>query len=132
MFLAAGINTAAFAQDMKTREDRRAMTPEQRAGKRTDHMAASLNLTEAQKKQVYQLNLESGRQSGKMRSENKTEMKQAYKEREEKLKAILTPEQMSKYEEQKKARMMKMQEQKKYNKKQSTGFNKNNAPVYNQ
>ena len=103
-----GVCATGFAQDQKNAKgDFKNMTVEQRAEKQTARMQQSLQLDEKQKKQVYELNLESMRKMQSERKENRAEFQAMRKERDAKLKTILTNEQFAKLEQKKVERMNK-------------------------
>lgn len=82
-------------------------SPEERAKKSTERMAEHLELSEAQKTQILDLNLEFAKaQEDQMeeRREQGEARKEAMQAQEEKIKAILTPEQAEKWEVAKKER----------------------------
>ncbi|MDX5339011.1 MAG: DUF4890 domain-containing protein [Cyclobacteriaceae bacterium] len=86
----------------QTREQRAPQTPEQRAQAMTDRMAEKLSLTDAQKKEIYQINLENTikRQKEMEAQMAEREAKQAeMKAQEEKIKNVLTEEQRKQWEE---------------------------------
>lgn len=103
-----GVCATGFAQDQKkAKSDFKNMTPEQRAEKQTERMQQALQLDEKQKKQVYELNLESMRKMQAERKENRAEFMNMRNERNERLKSILTTEQYAKLEQRKTERMNK-------------------------
>lgn len=77
-------------------------SPEERAQKMTDRMTEKLSLNEAQKKQIYAINLENATNRQKEMEAQKAERdaKQAeMKAQEEKIKSVLTDEQKKQWEE---------------------------------
>lgn len=89
------IGTSAFAQQHGSGESKQKATPEQVAQRRTEHMKKMVDLTDAQAKQIYNLNLE----TAKNKSADKEQMIVNRKAKMEKIKSILTPEQYSKWVE---------------------------------
>lgn len=88
------ISTVAFGQE------RGQSSPEERAKKYTDRLTEQLDLTAEQQKKFYDMTLEDSKANREMRADrntNREAMKNRMKERQEKLEAILTPEQLSKY-----------------------------------
>lgn len=88
------ISTVAFGQD------RGQSSPEERAKKYTDRLTEQLDLTAEQQKKFYEMSLEDGKANWELRTDrnaNRETMKNRMKERQQKLEAILTPEQLSKY-----------------------------------
>lgn len=88
------ISTVAFGQE------RGQNSPEERAKKYTDRLTEQLDLTAEQQKKFYDMTLEDSKANREMRADrntNREAMKNRMKERQEKLEAILTPEQLSKY-----------------------------------
>jgi hypothetical protein len=110
-FLVAGLS---FSQE-KTK-----MTPEQRADKKTEHMAKQLSLTPEQTNKVSVLNRgiaqknESIRSNPKMTAEQKQAALKANKQHHEaSLKSILTAEQFEKYQQNQAAKSVKKEEMQK-------------------
>src|SRR5690606_20573989 len=94
------ISTVAFGQD------RGQSSPEERAKKYTDRLTEQLDLSAEQQKKFYDMTLEESRANSEMRAEkkmradrdsNREAIQSRMKERQQKLEAILTPEQLSKY-----------------------------------
>src|SRR5690606_11298301 len=75
------------------------MNPEKFAERMTDHMAEELSLSGEQRKEVYSLHLERFTQRAEEMKARRERMKAEHRETQEKLQAILTPEQKSKWEE---------------------------------
>lgn len=103
------ITTAVNAQEPaqpKTRShsERNSATPEQRAQKQVDRITAEVGLTDDQKPKVYDLTLAKVKQMDELKAKYKgvkskeaeTEMNTAKKEYREKVKALLTAEQVEK------------------------------------
>ena len=78
--------------------------PEERAKQTTDKMAAELSLSESQKAQILELNLDQAKkrqaEMERMAAERKEKM-EAMKAHQEKINSILTDEQRAKWEEMK-------------------------------
>lgn len=89
------VGSSAFAQDnaCKSATPKERPTAEQMAQRRTEHMTKALNLTEAQAKQIYQVNLEQAKamdnQAQKVKKDKSAE--------QAKMKSILTEEQYTKW-----------------------------------
>ncbi len=97
-------STVAFGQE------RGESSPEERAKRYTDRLTEELNLTAGQQDKIYELTLAEGKANRAMRAErnaSREEMQSRFKERQEKLEAILTPEQLSKYKAQRAEQMKK-------------------------
>lgn len=90
-------------------------SPEERATKNTERMAEALTLTEAQKKQILEINLEYAKKNDVVMAERKAEMearkaemdakRAELKEQDAKIQAVLTEEQRAKWIEIKADRM---------------------------
>jgi protein CpxP len=90
-------------------------SPEERANKNTERMAEALTLTDAQKKQILEINLEYAKKNEAEMAERKAEMearkaemdvkKVELKEQDAKIQAVLTEEQRAKWTEIKADRM---------------------------
>lgn len=98
--LAMAVFSGAVAQD---KQGKTGMTMEQRAEKQTEAMANRLQLSAEQKKKVYELNLQTMKDMHTNRSD-RAHLRDAHKAKEEKLRAILTPEQNAKMDEMRGAR----------------------------
>lgn len=82
--------TTLFAQDPKPQaEPKTPPTPEQMAERQTERMTKQLNLTDAQAKQVYEVNLSQIKQMQAMREK----MREARMAEADKMKTILSTEQ---------------------------------------
>ncbi|MGR3810927.1 hypothetical protein [Jiulongibacter sp. NS-SX5] len=101
--LLTAVSVSVFAQQKSKDFD-----PEERAQKHAERMKKDLDLTEKQYKQVIKMNEERAEHMKALREELKKEQK-AY---QEDLKAILTEEQLTKLEAQKKERRKKFKEYK--------------------
>lgn len=94
----------SFGQDQPDvkKKERVEMTPEQKAQKRVDKMAESLDLTEAQKKKIYAIELENIKKAEETRAEMIALKEKARKQRQEgraKIENELTQEQKEKLAE---------------------------------
>lgn len=110
-----GVQAVSNAQEVHDRKGQhRNMTPEQRAEKQTERMQQDLQLTDAQKKAVYELNLQSAKEMKAARTEgaeaNKEKFKAMHEQRDARLNAILSADQLKKYETIKAERKNKMKE----------------------
>jgi Spy/CpxP family protein refolding chaperone len=109
--LVLGVYAGAEAQEVKKdRSSFKDMTPEQRAEKHAAHLQEALQLTDDQKKALYELNLVSGKEMKASRGQNKEEAQALRKNKEERMKAILSADQFAKYQAMKAERMQKMKE----------------------
>jgi protein CpxP len=87
---------SAFAQrDMERKE----ISPEQRAERSSERLAEKLDLSEEQKKQVYELNLQTAEARKAQMEARRTEMKQNREAHQAKMEVILSPEQQEKWNE---------------------------------
>lgn len=96
------------AQDQQNMQPKERPTAEQMAQRRTDRMAEKLNLTDAQKKEVYGMNLDQARKMEKEREQAKARAEQMKKDiaaRDAKMKSILTEEQYTQWRDMQKAMM---------------------------
>lgn len=94
LFIAFMISGFAFGQNTNQRAQR---TPEEIAKASSDRLTQRLQLNSEQQKEVYSLNLEQAKKAEERRELNRSRMEELRKEREaqqEKLKSILTPEQL--------------------------------------
>ncbi|TCK85434.1 hypothetical protein [Albibacterium bauzanense] len=103
LFIAFMISGFAFGQnvDQKTTE-RTQRTPEEMAKASTDRLSQRLQLSADQQKEVYALTLEQAKKAEERKELNRTRMEEMLKERDaqqEKLKSILTPEQLKTFDE---------------------------------
>lgn len=113
ILLLAGINSAAFAQDqeqvaapqMGTRQMR---SPEQRAQMLTDRLDKKLNLSEDQKKSVYDINLNTAQKmNDAMQNHDRGAMRSIKQERDDAMQKVLTADQYKQYQEMETAMMQK-------------------------
>jgi periplasmic protein CpxP/Spy len=99
MGLFAALTTAANAQEKKHREQ---MSPQQRAEKQTEHLSKALQLTDAQKKSIMEVNQNTAQQAESIRNEqksNREEFKKLQEARIEKIKSVLDDGQKKKFDE---------------------------------
>lgn len=89
--------TANAQQEKKTERPER--TPESMAQQMADRMAEKLELNEAQKKEVYDIQLEQAKDRMAKREGMKEEMEAARTAHQERIASVLTPEQKIKWEE---------------------------------
>ena len=98
LFVAICFSTVAFAQKPKERKE---VSPEQMAQRQTEMLKTRLQLNEAQKQKVYELNLKYNNEN-KMLMEQMQELKKKMLElnqnKESELKGMLTPEQNAAYD----------------------------------
>lgn len=116
--LLTGFAAAGFAQERGDRErrmERAQRNPEEMVQKRVDTLASRLNLSEEQKEQVYDLNLNRVKARQAWRDEYNDELRsrlQEYRKTREadeaKMKEILTEEQYAQYQELRKEESEKM------------------------
>lgn len=99
--------------------ERTPLTTEERAQKWTDWMKKELTLTAEQEPRIHAINVKYADQmddikaeEGDRRSKFK-EVRETNKAKDEELKAVLTPEQFTKYTEKKQERQQKMRENRK-------------------
>ncbi len=107
MVLAGLVSFGAFAQDKKGERPARKgerPTPEKVAEKRTAHLKEKLDLSEAQYKKMYAINLAEAQKHQKLAEERKAKMKAERAELKKQYAAVLTPDQIKKLEESKRPR----------------------------
>ncbi|WP_069660834.1 hypothetical protein [Arcticibacter eurypsychrophilus] len=113
--LFAGFATAGFSQERNTqrleRNNKRIESPEQRARLATDRMDKQLVLSEKQKTQIYNLNLNRAKKmtkahekAEKQRMEQHKQMLVEHASSDRKINSVLSPAQQSKYASLKKGR----------------------------
>src|SRR5690554_3210321 len=90
------LNLSAEAQQERKTRDR--ATPEKVAEKMTERMSNELGLSEEQKKEVYAVHLESASKRAEEMKAQREKMKANQKAKQEKLEAILSPEQKTAWE----------------------------------
>ena len=105
LFIAFMISGFAFGQnaDQKTNQ-RTQRTPEEMAKASAERLTQKLQLSADQQKEVYALTLEQAKKAEERKELNKNRMGEMLKERnaqQEKLKSILTPEQLKTFNESK-------------------------------
>ena len=83
-----------------------------RKGKRMEYMAKKLDLTDAQKDQIEKIHEDGMKEYEEMMKEVKEKTKKMKEESQEKVKAVLTPEQLKKYEEMHKEKKGKVESKK--------------------
>lgn len=98
-------------------QQKESMTPVQRAERMTIKMTEELGLTEDQKQKIYKINLENAQKREAQREERQADqterraaMQAQNKEQNEQIETLLTPEQITKWEEVKKEGRRQMQE----------------------
>lgn len=91
-FLVVGV--ASFAQNNNDRPQRGGFSPE----KRVERMTTQLNLDAKQQEQVKQIYAEQAKNREAQKGFSREQMQEERKKSDEKLKAILTPEQLKKWE----------------------------------
>jgi Spy/CpxP family protein refolding chaperone len=107
LIMIATIFSLSFATTFGQRgTQREATTPEQKAEKMTQHLTEQLDLTEAQKDQVYKIHLENAqKRQAEMEARRaeqqakRTEMQEGMKAQNAQIAAVLTPEQKTKWSE---------------------------------
>ncbi|MBT1710811.1 hypothetical protein KK062_21395 [Fulvivirgaceae bacterium PWU5] len=119
MLLAVLIAGSFGQQATAQTAERTSLTAEERAQKWTDWMKKELTLTAEQEPRVHAINVKYADQmdgikaeEGDRRSKFK-EVRETNKAKDEELKAVLTPEQFTKYTEKKQERQQKMRENRK-------------------
>ena len=109
MILTLGLLASIGLSTMAQQRGGERPTPEQRATKMTEKMAEELSLSDDQKKQVLEINLERAKkmdldradrmkENEAKKAENDTR-KEEMKKQDEQIKAVLTEEQLAKWEE---------------------------------
>ncbi|MFD2162973.1 DUF4890 domain-containing protein [Paradesertivirga mongoliensis] len=94
-----GLSATGFSQDKSPRVQK---SPEERAQKMTDAMAQKLALTENQKTQIYQINLERAQAMSKFRGAkqegvDRSQMKTQFEANESRLMSVLNEQQRATY-----------------------------------
>ena len=121
LFVAICFSTVAFAQKPKERKE---VSPEQMAQRQTEMLKTRLQLNEAQKQKVYELNLKYNKEN-KMLMEQMQELKKKMLElnqnKESELKGMLTPEQNAAYDLWRQDRKREMRKNFKAEKRPETG-----------
>lgn len=132
--LFAGLNTAVSAQQVQkqahNKEQRAKMTPEQRAERHAGRLQKALGLTDAQKQAIIESDVQTAKQIQPLKEEQKDRREKLVamqKQRDEKMKSILTPEQYAKFQEMKKERMAKMAQHRAERKGERQNFQKREA-----
>jgi len=105
LFIAFMISGFAFGQNTDPKTNQRIQrTPEEMAKASAERLTQKLQLSADQQKEVYALTLEQAKKSEERKELNKNRMEEMLKERnaqQEKLKSILTPEQLKTFNESK-------------------------------
>ena len=111
VMLFVGITAAGFAQEKPQRVHK---SPEERAQKMTDVMTSKLSLSDTQKTQIYQINLERAQAIEKLKADKKeidrAQVKAQFEASDKKITAVLNEEQRlsyAKFKEERKERMKK-------------------------
>ena len=86
------------AEAQQEQKKRGPMTPEKVAERMTERMAKELDLSEEQKKEIYGLHLENATKRAEEMKAQRERMKADQKAQQEKLEAILSPEQKARWE----------------------------------
>ncbi|MGV3510027.1 MAG: hypothetical protein ACO1N7_12120 [Sphingobacteriaceae bacterium] len=114
-----GITATGFSQDKPQRVQK---TPEERAQMMTDALDKKLSLSESQKTQIYQINLERAQAMNNAKTDKKevdrSQMKAQFEASENKIVSILNDEQKATYAKLKEEREAKMKQQKEGRKKE--------------
>lgn len=99
LWIIAVISFISFgAEAQQEQKKREPMTPEKVAERMTERMARELDLSEEQKKEVYALHLENATKRAEEMKAQRERMKADQKAQQEKLEAILSPEQKAQWE----------------------------------
>jgi protein CpxP len=99
LWMIAVISFISFgAEAQQEQKKREPMTPEKVAERMTERMAKELDLSEEQKKEVYALHLENATKRAEEMKAHREKIKEAQKAQQEKLEAILSPEQKAQWE----------------------------------
>ena len=104
---------ATFAQAQAQRQDNRERDPEKMAERMSQRMGEKLDLTTEQEEQLKNLFIEEANKRKEIEEARKEEMKTAKEDHKEKLEAILSGEQLEKWEAEKKEAGDKMRERRK-------------------
>jgi Spy/CpxP family protein refolding chaperone len=115
--LTLAIAVSAFTASYAQTAERKAFNPEQRAERVASQLQEKLSLTDAQKSEVYKIEVEKLKKQADSRKDQSKEMKKLsesrkaeMKESEEKLAKVLTADQKAKYESMKAERKEKMKD----------------------
>ncbi|WP_162342625.1 DUF4890 domain-containing protein [Cyclobacterium salsum] len=104
---------ATFVQAQAQRRGNQEINPEQLAERMSERMAEKLDLSEEQKKAVYALHLEEAqkrKEQWEARKEEREALKAEREAHQEKITALLTPEQKATWEEMKEENRSKMRD----------------------
>jgi Spy/CpxP family protein refolding chaperone len=104
---------ATFAQAQAQKQGNRERDPEKMAERMSQRMGEKLDLTSEQEAQLKNLFLEEANKRKEIEEARKAEMKAARQSHREQLEAILSPEQLEKWEAEKKEAGDKMRERRK-------------------
>lgn len=103
--LTLAIAVSAFTASYAQKSERGPVTPEQRAERIASQLKEKLALTDAQKTEVYKIEVEKAKKQDEWRKERMQEMKKVaqnrkaeMKDSDDKLAKVLTPEQKAKYQ----------------------------------
>lgn len=113
ILLLAGLNGVALAQDQEQSTApqtgmRQMRSPEQRAQMLTDRMDKKLNLTDDQKKSVYDINLNTAQKiNDAMQNHDRGAMRSIKQERDNTMQKVLTADQYQQYQQMETAMMQK-------------------------
>ncbi|ERM84112.1 hypothetical protein P872_00965 [Rhodonellum psychrophilum GCM71 = DSM 17998] len=106
LLIAAIFSLTIFAVSAQRGHQKTMQSPEERAEKMTSKMTEQLELSEDQKKQIYQINLENAtKRQAEMEARKeemqakRTAMMEKNKDQQEQIEAVLTPEQKTKWME---------------------------------
>jgi Spy/CpxP family protein refolding chaperone len=115
--LTLAIAVSAFTASYAQKSARGPITPEQRAERSASQLKEKLALTDAQKAEVYKIEVDKFKKQDEVRKERLQEMKKVaesrkseMKDSEDKLAKVLTPEQKAKYEAMKAERKDKIKD----------------------
>ena len=99
LWMIAVISFIGFGAEAQQEQKKRGpMTPEKVAERMTERMAKELDLSEEQKKEIYGLHLENATKRAEEMKAQRERMKADQKAQQEKLEAILSPEQKARWE----------------------------------
>ena len=103
--LTLAIAVSAFTASYAQKSERAPITPEQRAERSANQLKEKLALTDAQKAEVYKIEIDKFKKQDEVRKDRLKEMKKVAESRkaemaarEDKLAKVLTPDQKAKYE----------------------------------
>lgn len=96
--LSLGVFTVTTAQE-QTKDQEGKITAEQRAERHADRLQKALQLTDAQRQSIVELDLNAAKQMQAAGADARAGFKEIQKNKDEKMKSILTREQYQKYME---------------------------------